>query len=183
LGIYLASTSVTSGLALAAFVIAVFSAVVGGLSYFNSAASTTKKAWLDRGLEAYGALIAWRALWERARIPTASGAAELLSRVIDARTASAYHEASLYGESELLGNAYHEAVEAAIAAYEPAIRAVLEADATASDVRAGDIQVNTEYAETARRMFLQVLKRNASYYRKLRDWHLKPDFGELPDWL
>jgi hypothetical protein len=72
------------------------------------------------------------------------------NRLLDARTASALHQASLYAESEVRGQAYHAAVEATTTAYEPTILAVLVANADVSGVQLGEMQVDPRKRRTPR---------------------------------
>lgn len=180
--IYLASGSDNGALAVAAIVLSVFTALVAGLSYFNVAAAGTKKAWLDRGLDAYAGLLSWRFLWERAQAGH-SDAESLWSQLFDARAATALHQAALYGESATLGDAYHRASRAAIETYEPAVLAVLAAGTEEETINATGIALDTSEAEAARRHYLTQLKRSASYYRVLRRWHSKWQLPDPPDWL
>jgi len=170
-------------LGIGALAVALLTALVGVLSFYFNSAHTSKQTLLQQGLDAYKAVVAWKVLLERAERIDKLDLDDIWMRLFDAREATAYHQAFMYGQSRHLGKKYHILSEVVRGAYEPAVIAILE-PAEENRYKATQADIGPQPAiDRARRDYLAELKRSASYYRVLRNLRILRPFGDPPEWL
>lgn len=179
---FLVGSILSGALGVVAVVVALITAIVGVLSFFVSTAGGNKQTRLQRGVDAYRAVLTWRRLWEQVQQPGDTKAVDLWDRLTAAREETAYHTAMLYGESQPLACKYHALTTAVRDAYEQEIVDVLTGTIDGKTLRPKD-PATTETEKTTRQDYLAALKRGASFYRNLRRLHLREPLRDPPTWL